>query len=219
MNKILGLRRSDGSVCATENEDKAEVQAFYQNLYQSQGFADASHLLSHVPVKVNEAMNSELTKPYTAAEVKVALFQMAPSKAPGVDGFTTGFYQRHWDLLGDDVTLAVLDFLNGSKIPAGLNDTSITLIPKVRHPQSISQYRPIALCPVLYKIATKVITNRLRCFMDEIISEEQSAFVPYESVHTMMRRKKGKNFSCAVKLDMMKAYDRVEWHYLEAILS
>ena len=176
-------------------------------------------------------MNIELSKPYTPEEVKLALFQMAPSKAPGVDGFTAGFYQRHWDLLGNDViTAAVLDFLNGGELPSGLNDTSITLIPKVRHPQSISQYRPIALCPVWYKIAAKAITNRLRCIMDEVISEEQSAFVPgrlitdnvlvaYESVHTMRRRKKGKNYSCAVKLDMMKAYDRVEWHYLEAILT
>ena len=77
-----------------------EVQAFYQNLYQSQGFADASDLLSHVPVKVSQAMNNYLGKPYTAEEVKVALCQMAPSKAPGVDGFNAGFYQRHWDLLG-----------------------------------------------------------------------------------------------------------------------
>src|SRR3954470_1581141 len=123
----------------------------------------------------------------------------------------------------------MLGFLNGGDLPLGLNDTSITLIPKVRHPQNISQYRPIALCPVLYKLAAKAVTNRMRLCMDDIISEEQSAFVPgrlitdnvlvaYESVHTMKRRKKGKNYSCAIKLDMMKAYDRVEWHFLEATL-
>lgn len=149
---------------------------------------------------------------------------MAPSKAPGVDGFTAGFFQRHWELLRDDVTTAMLGFLNGGDFPMGLNDTSITLIPKVRHPQNISQYRP-----VLYKLAAKVLTNRMRFLMDEIISEEQSAFVPgrlitdnvlvaFESVHAMKRRKKGKNYACAVKLDKMKAYDRVEWNYLESIL-
>jgi hypothetical protein len=122
-----------------------------------------------------------------------------------------------------------LDFLNGGELPVGLNDTSITLIPKVRNPQVISQYRPISLCPVLYKIGAKAVTNRLRGCLNEIVSEEQSAFVPdrlitdnvlvaYKSVHAMKKRKKGKNFSCAVKLDMMKAYDRVEWHFLEAIL-
>ena len=144
-------------------------------------------------------------------------------------GLLRFFFQRHWNLLQHDIVPAVLDFLNGGELPVGLNDTSITLIPKVRKPQVISQYRPISLCPVLYKIAAKVVTNRLRGCLDEIISEEQSAFVPgrlitdnvlvaFESVHAMRRRKKGKNFSCAVKLDMMKAYDRVEWHYLEAIL-
>ena len=154
------------------------MQTFYQNLYRSQGFDDSSYLLSHVLPRVTQAMNDELNKPYTGEEVKLALFQMAPSKAPGVDGFTAGFYQRHWDLLGNEVTLEVLDFLNGGELPIGLNDTSITLIPKVHHPQSIMQYRHIALCPMLYKIAAKAITNRLRSLMDVIISEEQSAFLP-----------------------------------------
>ena len=130
----------------------------------------------------------------------------------------------------DDIVPAVLDFLNGGDLPAGMNDTTITLIPKVRHPQKISQYRPISLCPVLYKIASKCIVNRMRDFLHEIIGEEQSAFVPgclirdnvliaHESVHAMKKRKKGKNWVCGDKLDMMKAYDRVEWHYLEAIMT
>jgi hypothetical protein len=174
-------------------------------------------------------MNDGMDAPYLEEEIKKALFQMAPSKAPGVDGFTAGFFQRHWNLIKDDVVSAVLDFLNGGILPVGLNDTSITLIPKVRHPQRISQYRPISLCSVLYKIGAKCIANRLRVFLDDIIGEEQSAFVPgrlitdnvliaYESVHALRRRKKGRNRMCAVKLDMMKAYDRVEWHFLEAMM-
>lgn len=230
MNKINGLKRADGSICADSEEDKAEIQSFYQNLYTSQGGNDMNKLLEHVPVKVTPEMNLFLDKPFEPHEVHDALFQMSPSKAPGVDGFTASFFQRHWNMLKDDVTTAVLGFLNGGDLPLGLNDTSITLIPKVRHPQMISQFYPIALCPVLYKISAKVITNGLRVCMDEIISEGQSAFIPgrlitdnvlvaFESVHTLRRRNNGRNYACAVKLDMMKAYDHVEWHYLEAILS
>ena len=82
---------------------------------------------------------------------------MAPAKAPGVDGLTAGFFQRHWNILGNDITMAILDFLNGGELPMGLNDTSITLIPKVRNPQKLSQYRPISLCNVIFKVISKVM--------------------------------------------------------------
>ena len=123
INRIQALCHADGSFCTNEEEDKSEVQTFYHNLYESQGFRDSAELLDHVLAKVTEDMNVELTKPYTAGEVRTALFQMAPSKAPGVDGFTAGFYQRHWSLLGEAVTEAVLDFLNGGELPMGMNDT------------------------------------------------------------------------------------------------
>jgi hypothetical protein len=221
INKIENLQRDDGSSCVTWEDNCMEVQGFYQNLYMSQGYRQMNDLIDLVPVRVSDAMNEGLDKTYTEEEVRCALFQMAPSKAPGIDGFTAGFFQRHWLVVKDDIVLAILGFLNGGELPPRLNDTCITLIPKVQHPQKISQYRPISLCSVLYKIAAKCIANRARGLMGEIIGEEQSAFVPgrlitdnvliaYESVHAMKKRKKGKNCVCAVKLDMMKAYDRVE---------
>jgi hypothetical protein len=186
-------------------------------------------LLHFVQERVNDDMRSFLDRPFTEEEVRTALFQMHPSKAPGVDGLTAGFFQRHWELVKPVVVPAVLQFLSGGDLPDDLNDTAIVLIPKVRNPQSIKQYRPISLCTVIYKLCTKVIALRLRPVLEDTISQEQSAFVPgrlitdnalvaFECVHTMKRRKKAKKGVCAVKLDMMKAYDRVEWPFIAAIM-
>lgn len=95
---------------------------------------------------------------------------MKPNKAPAPDGFTAGFYQKHWELLGADVCNATLEFLNGGHMPNEVNDTTLVLIPKVKNPQELTQFRPIALCNVLYKICSKVIANRLRLVLDDIIS-------------------------------------------------
>ena len=103
---------------------------------------------------------------------------MGANKAPGPDGFTAGFYQAHWGFVGQDVISAVLDFLHGGHLPEGINQTTIVLILKIKHPQGLKNFRPISLCNVIYKICSKVLAKRLRVFLDEIISAEQSSFVP-----------------------------------------
>ena len=166
-------------------------------------------------------MNTLLGREFTRVEVDVALSQMAPLKAPGPDGMPPIFFQHYWEDIGSDVAAAVLSCLNLAHIPAGINHTYLTLIPKVRSPEHVTEFRPIALCNIVYKLISKVLANRLKVILPDIISESQSAFqsdkaisdnilVAFETLHHMKTKKSGKIGSIAFKLDMSKAFNRVE---------
>ena len=170
-------------------------------------------------------MQDMLSRDFTADEIKKAVFQMGATKAPGLDGMNALFYQKFWHIVGNDVMNAVLDFLNDGVMLPDLNHTNIVLIPKVKSPKKMSEYRPINLSNVVYKIISTVLVNRLKQVLLDIISPTQSAFVPgrlitdnvivaYEALHYMHARKKGKTGSLALKLDVSKTYDRVEWLFL-----
>jgi hypothetical protein len=188
-----------------------------------------SNCLQFVNDRVTPTMNQRLLQPFMEEEVRVALFQMHSLKSPSRDGYSAGFYQKSWAVVGKEVTRAALSVLNGGSIEAGLNATNIGLIPKVTNPTSVTEFRPISLFNVLYKIISKAIANRLKHVLPHIISQEQSAFLPrrlitdnilvaFETLHTMDTRLKGREGFMAMKLDMSKAYDRLEWDFLEEMM-
>jgi hypothetical protein len=107
-------------------------------------------------------MNAFLTAAFTPEEVNQALFQMHPLKSLGPDGFGASFYQTHWQIVGDEVRKAVLDFLNFGVLDHAINSTFIALIPKTSNASCVSEFRPINLCNVLYKFIAKVLANRFK---------------------------------------------------------
>ncbi|KAL5537605.1 hypothetical protein UlMin_045703 [Ulmus minor] len=162
--------------------------------------ASVDWVLDTIDRKVTPKMNEQLDQVFGPEDVKEAVFQMAPTKSPGADGMSAIFYQSFWPVVGEEVTAACLGFTNRGLPLGNINETIITLLPKIKNP-----------------------------VMDKIISQEQSAFIPgglisdnaiigFECLHAIERRKTKKNYM-ALKLDMEKAYDKVEWDFIQRVMD
>ena len=145
--------------------DVAEVAVnYFETIFHSGTCERMEECLNTVPQRMTTAMRVELSRP-TVEEVKAALFQMGPTKAPGPDGMNALFYQKFWHIVGNDVSFAVLEFLNfGIMIPE-INYTHLVLIPKIKSPEKMTNFRLFSLCNVIYKIISKVLANRLKIIL------------------------------------------------------
>ncbi|CAN1246312.1 Transposon TX1 uncharacterized 149 kDa protein [Linum grandiflorum] len=233
-NRLGPLTDSDG-VCYESEEDKLHhASQFYEHLFTSQ-FSSSSNVhdtFSGINLggqRITDSMNSSLLRPFSPVDIKQAVFSIASSKSPGSDGFTAGFYQKFWPLIGPDICSGVQAFFHSNRMLRSINHTWLTLIPKVPNATSMSQIRPIGLCQMLYKIISKLLASRLAAVLPSVISNTQNGFVPnraisenviiaHEVMHYLKRKKSGKKHFMAVKLDMEKAYDRIEWDYLFFIM-
>ncbi|KAK3198214.1 hypothetical protein Dsin_021629 [Dipteronia sinensis] len=207
------------------------ITDFYKTLFSLGRPPDdyLDRVLGDVDVKVTACMNIVLLRDFSAEEVVCALKQMDPLKAPGPDGLPTLFYHKFWDIVGSRIVKTVLDVLNNNMPMGSLWKAVVILIPKVNTLARIGEFRLISLCNVTYKLIAKVMVNRLKLILDQVITPNQSAFVlerlitdnvivGFECLHSLRNRRDGNVGRVALKLDMSKAYDRVELGFLKGMM-
>lgn len=168
-----------------------------------------------------------LIKPFSVQEIREAVWDCDSDKSPGPDGITFGFIKEFWLDMKDEIVRFVYEFHRNGKLSKGINTTFIALIPKVASPQKINDFRPISLVGSLYKILAKLLSNRLRGVIGSVVSESQSAFVKNRQIldgilianEVVDEACKSKKELMLFKVDFEKAYDSVDWGYLDTVMG
>jgi hypothetical protein len=228
-NRIDVIQDKQGNTQSEfDNIERVLIQHF-QELFTRQDTHDIAKVVEVVKGRINADMRDHLSTIFTQEEVMTAIKGMKGLAAPGPDGLPASFYHNYWEIVGKEVTEAALEVLNNGGDPSQYNSTHICLIPKIKSPIGPNDYRPISLCNVILKIITKTIANRIKVILPRIISHNQSAFIQdrlitgntliaFELFHYMKNTNR-KNGYVGIKTDMAKAYDRVEWDFLQATLE
>ena len=229
-NRIVGLHDAAGNWITDDNGVEKVAVDYFEELFSTTSPSVFDDFLSDITPGITPQMNQWLLRLATEEEVREALFMMHPEKAPGPDGMTALFFQHSWHIIKGDLVEMVNNFLIKGEMDSRLNITHICMILKTERPTKMTELRPISLCNVGYKIISKVLCQRLKIYLPSLVSETQSAFVAgrlisdniliaQEMFHGLRTNKACKGKYMAVKTDMSKAYDRIEWEFIKALLQ
>ncbi|CAN1153028.1 Transposon TX1 uncharacterized 149 kDa protein [Linum perenne] len=205
-----------------EDISKVAVE-FYKKLLGSNHQVNVEGIAEVVKRKLNDQQSASLTAAITDNEIKVALFSIANEKAPGRDGYSALFFKESWEIVQVDLILALRRFFDRCSMPKYVNSILLAHIPKKFNAADMKDYRPISCCNVVYKVISKVLSNRLSAVLPSLISPAQTAFIKGRYIgdgillaHEMLRgyTRSGISPRCAMKIDLMKVFDSVEWTFV-----
>ncbi|GLU06807.1 hypothetical protein SLE2022_238000 [Rubroshorea leprosula] len=224
-NNIAGLM-CDGVWCEEPDAVKNEIAKYFRKLFQG----DSWNRPKPGGLKfqqISEEKREWLERPFSVEEIEEGLRSCDGSKAPGPDGYNFNFLKFAWQCIKEDFINFFSEFHRNGKLVRGLNSSFIALIPKKVNAVELKDYRPISLIGCVYKLLAKVLANRLKSVISEIVSDTQSAFVGgrqlvdsvlvlNEVVDEVKKRKKP---AFVFKADFEKAYDCVDWSFLDWMME
>ena len=197
---------------------------FYKNLYGHKEVSEEAimEVFSSFRASFSEEMNASLTKEISERELGGIVRDMAKGKAPGHDGIPIEFFQRLWPAVGQDFLHMLIRSIEIGELHEGVTKGVICLIPKEGDLKDLNHWRPITLLPVIYKIFAKTLQLRLQPMLRDVISPEQTAFLPLRFIldnivltqETLHWAKTSRQPTMFLKLNFSKAYDKVSWRFL-----
>ncbi|XP_019459903.1 PREDICTED: uncharacterized protein LOC109359661 [Lupinus angustifolius] len=224
-NQIHGVW-INGLWCEEEDHIRSGASNYFKKLF-TQVHSPKPILAGVVFSMISDSQRTSLDLPFSEEEVKLAVWSCDGDKSPSPDGFNFKIFQTFWDTIKKDIILFVGEFQRSGKLSRGLNASFIALIPKINCPTKFQDFRPISLIGSLYKTLAKIMGSRLKGVMGSIISSSQSAFIQdkyildatvvvNETINSTMRNKDG---CLLLNVDFEKAYDSVDWGFLNYMLS
>jgi len=226
--KVISSLRNDEEIITDPNVISNHIVNYYSNLFSTNPFLQDDLLVEEViPSLIDENTNNLLTMIPNEDEIKAAVFSMNRDGAPGPDGFGACFFQSYWSIVHKEVSEAVVEFFTTGRIHSNFNANSLILIPKSHNADTLEQYRPIALANFKFKVISKVLADRLANILPNIISVEQKGFIKgrnikecmilaSEAINVLDKRSFGGNI--AMKIDVSKAFDTLNWDFLINVL-
>lgn len=224
-NSVVNLLTNNA--CSSRSDVVKSLIHYFQGLYNP--LPPPNLVLDCFPVGVLLSQNDShnISSNVLDEEIKKAVFSGSSIAAPGPDGFNFHFFKSAWHIIGPSVCSAIKSFFLKGYMPNGVKATALAIIPKHKNATAISDYRPIALCNVIYKIVAKVLAGRLKPVMNLIVMDNQAGFVKSRistdnillanEVLYFAGKSRCKKSFCA-KLDIKKAFDSVSREFLLARL-
>ncbi|KAL0804395.1 hypothetical protein Bca101_096885 [Brassica carinata] len=225
-NHIHLLTDEHGNIIDSLEGIKQHAIDYYQSLLggvNALTTSAPSEIAAVLQTKCSPSAVDALSAPFTDLDIQQAFLSLPKNKSPGPDGYPAEFFIGNWKSVGRDMIDAVQEFLSTGELLQQWNATILTLVPKKVNATKITEFRPISCCNTVYKVASKLLANRLKDLLPTLISSSQSAFVPgrllvenvllaTELVSCYNWKKISKR--CMLKIDLQKAFDTLDWDFI-----